>query len=209
MTHRHAIRRFAALCALSLALASCSHSARHADGAGPTTTTRRADVFVVIGSNATIGDGLDHPLTQSWPQLVFHQAFPISTVFVNAAEIQESASRALTVATKLALDVHATVVAIWIGNVEVNIDDATGFARDLDRIVGKLRHSGARVLIGNLPRAPAFDAAIGRVARDRGAAVVDLATALAATPTVGPSSKMTPATSRAIADAFTAAIARS
>lgn len=213
MTRRRAVRRCAALCAASLALVSCSHSARDANVSGPTTTARRSAVLVAIGSNATIGDGLDQPLTQAWPQLLYHQAVPIATVFVNAADLEESASRALTVAVPLALDVHATVVAIWIGDRDLMVDNEAGFATDLDLIVRRLRGSGARVLIGNLSRAqqyaPAFDTAIARIARARGATLVDLASALAATPDVGPSSKMTPETSRAVADAFAAAIERS
>jgi hypothetical protein len=208
MTGRRVARVFAAACALSVALASCSHSARHAAPVRPSGTAPRGDVFVAIGSNATIGDGQSQPLLQSWPQLLFRQAFPISTVFVNAGEIQESARRALTVAVPLALEVHATVVAIWIGDWDLRqTGSAANFEANLDLIVRTLRNSGARVLIGNFsrtrPGAAAFDDAIARVARARSATLVDLATAV---PTVGPSSKVNPATSRAIATAFTSAL---
>jgi hypothetical protein len=111
--------------------------------------------------------------------------------------------------------VHATVVAVWLGDIDLEQGVAVAnFEADLDLLVRRLRSSGARVLLGNIsragPGAAEYDNAIERVARARGATLVDLATALAATPNVMPSSRgVSAATNRVIARTFAAAVARS
>jgi GDSL-like Lipase/Acylhydrolase family len=208
--HRFA-RSIAVACVAAVALASCSHSERHANAPGSRSTAPPGDVLVAIGSDATFGADLRRPLSEAWPQLLFHEAFPISTVLINAADGGVTLQHALTVQVPLALEVHATVVAVWLGDIDVeqHVPAAT-FEADLDLLVRRLRSSGARVLLGNLsraePLAAAYDDAIGRVARARGATLVDLAAALAATPTVGPSTHVNAATSRVIARAFASAV---
>jgi hypothetical protein len=206
-------RGFTAVAALvvALSLASCSGSSRSADSPATTAGPARRDVLVSIGSNATFGDGLDNPLRDAWPQRLFHDAFPRSTVLVNASDRLVTVGRALGQPLSIALEVHATVVAVWLGD----LDLATGvaapiFEADLDRLVKQLRASGARVLLGNLslaqPGAAAYDDAIARVAQARGATPVDIATALSSHAGIAPSTDIGPDASRAVADAFAAAV---
>ena len=211
-------RVLAASCVACVALTSCSRSEHPTATRATSTTAPRKAVLVAIGSNSAIGaptPGLDPlPLTQTWPQLLYREGFPISTVFVNASNFAVSAERAFTTQVPIAIELHATDVAVWLGDRDFSVDDVTSFESWLDLLVRRLRDSGARVLLGNLPRRDAtaikFDGAIERVAKARGAILVDLAAALASTPEVMPSSNdLSAETNRTIADAFIAAVASS
>ena len=198
----------------AVALASCSDSGGRGSAPTSTSTAARRDVLVSIGSSATFGDGLDNPLQDSWPQRLYHDAFPRSTVFVNASDRLVTVQRALGQPLSIALEVHATVVVVWLGDLELDAAvDPAQFATDLDTLVARLRDSGARVFLGNLARsqlgADAYDDAIARVARTRGATLVDLATVLSTEADPGPSADIDAATSRTIASAFAAALTRS
>ena len=212
MKHRRAVL-ICALLASTVALASCSHASPRA-GTPSASAGPKTDVLVTMGSDATFGDGLTDPLHDSWPQRLYHAAFARSAVLVNAADRAVTVDRALVVEVPLALDQHATVVAIWLGDADLEQNTSpASFESGLDALVKPLLASDARVLIGNLPRgvpgAAAYDDVMARVAKSRGATLVDLATALAATPDLGPTSLVTVKTSAQIADAFGAALARS
>jgi hypothetical protein len=209
--------RALAVSAMTLALVSCSHSPHRSGTPVSPSAGPRSDVLVTIGSAATFGSGLGLAvrLRDSWPQLLYHEAFPRSTVLVNASELQDvTVETASTDQLPLALEEHATVVAVWIGDADLARRlPIANFEADLDTLVRRLRDSGARVLLANLPgrqaSASGYDDAIARVARSRSATLVDLAAALSSTPDVGPSSRVNPTTSRTIAQAFALAVARS
>lgn len=209
---RPSVRRAGAAVMSALALAACSHSS-HTGAAAPASAAPRREVLVTIGSDATFGYGLINRVSDSWPQRLFHDAFARSTVLVNAADRSATVDEALAVQVPLALDARATVVTVWLGDLDLNDHvPVARFEADLDRLVGRLRASGARVLIGNLsralPGATDYDLAIARVARSRAATLVDLASALSATPNVSPSSLADPVTSESIAQAFGTALSR-
>ncbi|HEY5011195.1 MAG TPA: SGNH/GDSL hydrolase family protein [Acidimicrobiia bacterium] len=210
---RHSVLRAGAVVLSALVLVACSHSSSHTGAGTPTSAAPRRDVLVTIGSDATFGNGLINRVSDSWPQRLFHDAFARSTVFVNAADRSATVGEAIAVQVPLALEAQATVVTVWIGDLDLNDHvPAARFEADLDRLVGRLRASGARVLIGNLsralPGATGYDLAIARVARSQGATLVDLASALSATPNVAPSSAVDPVTSESIARAFGTALSR-
>jgi GDSL-like Lipase/Acylhydrolase family len=213
VNRRRALANVAVLVS-ALTLGSCSGSAGKGDASTATTSRAHREVLVSIGSSATFGDGLDDRLRDAWPQRLYNDAFPISTVFVNAADRLLTVERALGRPLSIALEVHATVAVVWLGDLDLVIGvEPSQFESRLDRLVKRLRDSGARVLVGNFarerPGAVAYDDAISRVAAARGATLVDLASALASDPDVGPSTEVGAATSRAIAAAFGAALARS
>jgi hypothetical protein len=200
----------------AVALAACSHSSSTGGIAAPTTTAAAHEVFVAFGSTSGMGSGLTDNLRDSWPQVLFRDSFPLSTVFVNLSDDPQTIDRAVTLQLPVALDQHATVAAIWLGPAgEGCTADATAttFEAAITSLVQPLRDSGARVTVGNLPdRVPcavAFNVAVMHVARTQHATVADVASALASTPTIGPGSEATVAESRAIAAAFGAALARS
>jgi hypothetical protein len=203
-----------ALLGLVLAVTSCSHASSRAGAPSPTSAAPKVEVLVTIGSDATFGDGLQNPLADSWPQKLYHEAFPRSAVLVNASDRAVTVDRAAVLQVPLALQEHATVVAVWLGDTDLQQRlPAASFESNLDGVVEQLRDSGARVLLGNLSReragASAYDDAIARIARARGATLVDLAAALSAHPGIGPGSLVNPTTSGKIAEAFAVALARS
>src|SRR5437868_1952500 len=67
------------------ALASCSHGSPRGAASPTTKAAPRTPVLVTIGSNATFGNP-DYPLTDSWPQKLYHSSFPQTAVLVNAAD---------------------------------------------------------------------------------------------------------------------------
>jgi hypothetical protein len=210
VTRRHLIPKVAALVS-ALALVACSRPAGPNGASSATSSAPRREVLVAIGSRATLGDGLDNPLRDSWPQLLYHDAFPRSTVLINSANRSVTVERARGQALSIALEVHATVVAVWLGDLELGAGlEPSGFEAELDQLVTRLRDSGARVLVGNLPGAQsgvaAYNGAIARVVRARGATLVDLAAALSTHPESRPSSAADGATSRIVAATFAAAL---
>jgi hypothetical protein len=201
--------------AFAVASAACSRSSSPGALASPTTTTVAPEVFVAFGSTSGMGTGLTDNLRDAWPQVLFREAFPLSTVFVNLSDDPQTIDDAVSRQLPVALEQHAKVAAIWLGAAgEGCTADATAttFEPVLTALVRPLRDEGARVIIGNLPdRVPcavAFNVAVADVAHAQAATVADVASALASTPTVGPGSQATVDQNRAIAAAFAAAVAR-
>lgn len=195
-------------------VAGCSGSTAKPTASDPRAAAAEPDVFVAIGADATSGIGLADPVRDAWPQLVYRETFPVSTVFVNAANQAATVRRARADQVALALEQHATVVAIWLDAADTlctPTTSASAYVGDLTTLVEPVRASHARVLIGNVSRTErcgaAFDDAIDQVARAQGATVVDVAGALRATPAYGPRSSVTKSVSRTVADAFGAAVA--
>ncbi|MDQ1534957.1 MAG: hypothetical protein QOF28_2718, partial [Actinomycetota bacterium] len=150
MTRRRVFAIVAVLVS-AFALASCSHPTGGGDAPTSTSGAPRREVFVSIGSGATFGDDLDNPLRDAWPQLLYHDAFPRSTVFVNATDRSVTVASALGQPLSIAIEVHATVVAVWLGDLDLEAGvPPSQFEGDLGRLVTRLRGSGARVLLGNL-----------------------------------------------------------
>src|SRR5207244_4254171 len=86
----------------ALALVACSRPAGPNGASSATSSAPRRDVLVAIGSGATLGDGLDNPLRDSWPQVLYHDAFPRTTVLVNSANRSVTVERALGEAMSIA-----------------------------------------------------------------------------------------------------------
>jgi hypothetical protein len=163
-----------------------------------------------MGGSATEGDGLDDRLRDAWPYVIFREAFPRNTTFVNAASDNATVHRALTTQLPLARDAKPETIAIWLG-----ADDAlqavpiATFTDELRQLVTGVRAAGARrVLIAGLPpaygRAAArYDRAVRQVAAATGAEFVDLAPAHVARRAVdGLPDEPDAASHRAIATAF-------
>ena len=124
----------------ALALASCSSHSSGGSGAPATRSGSSSgsghDVLVTIGSDATFGDGLDNRLRDAWPQKLFHDSFAQSTILINAAQRSTTVERALGQQLSLAIEQHATVVAVWLGDLDLDagVDTAT-FEDQLSQLV--------------------------------------------------------------------------
>src|SRR6478672_12620795 len=122
MTRASAARACTAL-VLMLILGSCSGSSGGPGAHARSATTEPREVLVTIGSRATFGDGIASHLRDSWPQQLYHAAFPESAILVNASDRAVTVGRALGQPLSVALEVHATVVAVWLGNTNGSVDD--------------------------------------------------------------------------------------
>ena len=181
MTARRAVVRVAFVVVIAMGAAACSSGSRSSNGNGsPTTRPRPAATFAVIGTSASVGDGLQFPLQYSWPRLVFREALPRTTVFVNAAVSGSSAENALHDQVPLVEQLHPTVVVIWLGAVEVSqLASPVQFEANLRVVVDGARSTGARVLLADLPAYPKTDvrpynAVIDDIARETGVTLVPL-----------------------------------
>jgi hypothetical protein len=178
------MRRAAAIAAVAIAIgmfaSGCTSGTRSSGTGSPTTIAPPAETLAVIGTSASVGDGLQLPLQYSWPRLVFREAFPRTSVFVNAAVSSESTHDALHDQVPLVEQLHPTVVVIWLGGVEVSqLDPPAQLEPDLRAVVDGARSTGARVLLADMPAYPKtnvqpYNNVIDAIARDTGVTLVPL-----------------------------------
>lgn len=157
-----------------------------AHGAAPSST------YVAIGASDTFGYGVPDPATQGWvPQ--FAATLPARTRVVNLGVVGLTLHHALQVDLPVALDAHPDLVTVWLAvNDLLGGVPLTTYRADLHTLLARLRATGARVLVGNLPdltlvpaaasrlgpnpagTLAAWNAAIAQEARATGATLVDL-----------------------------------
>src|SRR4051794_15124063 len=110
------MKRFVA-CALvisALVFSACSASRRPAgptvaaDDQGPPVT------YVAVGASESVGVGTDDPLREAWPQVLYRNALPRRTVFVNLGIPGATVERALTDEVDQAVALSPTVVTVWL-----------------------------------------------------------------------------------------------
>jgi lysophospholipase L1-like esterase len=161
--------------------AGCGEVRDGSSGDGRSTVTiQETQTLVAIGSGATVGEGLGRKLRDPWPRLFHREAFPRSTVLVNAAVANSSTEDALVDQVPLAEELSPSVVAIWLGTIEAfNEYPLENFEENLRQIVRRVRAGGARVLLADLPTVTTvdvdgFNRVIARVAADEGATLVPL-----------------------------------
>lgn len=123
------------------------------DPAAPPADGRVGPVYVAVGASETAGFGADVALREAWPRILYREAMPPETVFVNlglpGATVAEALQRSVDHAVELAPD----VATVWL-----NVNDLlaavppTDYGRQLDTLVGRLRRGGAtRLLVANTP----------------------------------------------------------
>ena len=165
-----------------------------------------AGVYVAIGSDETIGTGLERPFIEAWPRLLYRAELERGAVLVNAASAGSTVAEALEEQLPLALELEPTLATVWL-----NLDDVTlgvpvvTYERQLADLVRALRRDGrTEVLVANAPPGPLtisvpnqasidqeiasritpYNDAIARVAAAEGATLVDLHAAAASSPPI-------------------------
>ncbi len=210
-------RRYSALAAsLAVLLSGCSAHSRAASVL-PATAAGPQETVVSIGGSATEGDGLRNRLQEAWPYLVFRNALPISTVFVNAALDDATATHALTLQVPVATELKPDLVEVWLGADDVAAaTPIPTFTTALTELVTRLRVSTeTRVLVADLPasfgtRAAPYNTAIRSVVVTTGAELVSLANAsVTLAPEKGFAAQPDAAGHRALAAAFEKVITKS
>jgi hypothetical protein len=166
-------------------LLACSIAACSSDGPNRVESTPDADAgsqtVVAVGGNDTQGDNVPDRLHEAWPYRMFRDAFPRSTVFVNASVAGATAAAAERGQLPIVRELAPDVVVIWIGTEDMVLRTPTrDFARALSRLIAGAQDAGAaRVLVGNLPdaygaRARPYNTAIQHAVRETGAELVEL-----------------------------------
>ncbi len=161
-------------------LTSCAGSGHGGSTSATTVPVQRTQTFVALGSDVTVGDGLRDPFQTDWPRVVWREAFPRATVFVNTALRGATAGAALNNQVPLAVQLQPASVAVWLGMVEAaNGTPVKRFAANLSAVVQQLASTGAQVFVADLPvfgSVPnaAYNAAIARVVANAGATLVPL-----------------------------------
>lgn len=140
---------------LAVALAGCSGGSSE-DAAPAAVDAGPSDIYVAIGSDQTLGTGLERPLIHAWPRLFYRAKLGRSAVFVNAATEGSTVAEALEEQIPLALELEPALVTVWL-----NMDDLTAgvpvdtYERQLTELVRALRRDGrTQVLVANTPPGP-------------------------------------------------------
>jgi lysophospholipase L1-like esterase len=211
MSHRAAsvVRITALSIGVTLLAAACS-SGSHRDAGPAPASAAPVQHVLALGGGATEGDGIRDRLQQAWPYLVFHDAFPISTVFVNGALDGATVASALETQVPLAVELKPDVVEVWLGADDLAVaTPVPDFTLGFTDVITRLRSAGSRrILVADLPeayggRVSDYNTAIHEVVTRTNAELVRLATARIALPrTEGSTPLLDEAGHRAVAAAF-------
>ncbi len=192
-----------------VALAACSQGSNARKGPPSATSTGPAVTVLALGGSATEGDGVRDRLRDAWPYLVFHSAFPSSTVFVNGALDDATLQHAIANQVPLAAQLKPDLVEVWLGADDVvAATPVARFRSEFHELLDLLRSSGARrILVADLPSAlghtAAYNAAIHAEVTAAHAELVPLAdTAITVAPTDGLPPQPDAGSHRLIAAAF-------
>lgn len=161
----------AAVALVGLVVAGCSYGQPRVSVSTATTTPVPRVAFVTIGSDATSGADVDDALHDLWSQRLFAAALPPQAVFVNLATRGATASDALREQVPVALELHPTIVTVWLtGDLDAGTP-AGAYEADLTRVIEQMQAAGATVLVA---QGRPFDPVADRVAARTGATPVDL-----------------------------------
>lgn len=193
-----------------LALTACSSGSKTAKGPAATSSNARPLTVVALGGSATEGDGVPDRLREAWPYLVFDQAFPLSTVFVNGALDDATVAHAIAAQVPLATQLKPDVMEVWLGADDVgSATPIPEFTAEFTQLLALLRATGkGRIIVADLPLAfggavPAYNTAIHAVVAEAHAELVSLAHApITLAPTDGLTPQPDARSHRLIADAF-------
>ncbi|MDQ6709448.1 MAG: SGNH/GDSL hydrolase family protein [Candidatus Dormibacteraeota bacterium] len=120
---------------------------------GAAKSSGAAVVYAAVGASETVGTGTEQGVRQAWPQLIFNDALPRSSVYYNDGIPGATTAVALQTELPEALAVHPTLVTVWL-----NVNDLLAgvtpavYEDQLATLVHALRQRGtAKVLVANTP----------------------------------------------------------
>lgn len=124
-------------------------------------TVQKSLTYVAIGASDAVGIGANNPETEGWVPRFGARLGP-NTRVVNLGVSGSTLSQALREQVGPAVDAQPDVVTVWLAvndlNARVSLEQYTA---DLERLLGRLEDTHARVLVGNVPD-------LGRLAAYRG-----------------------------------------
>jgi lysophospholipase L1-like esterase len=148
-----------ALVVALLVCGACSPMHRGATVAPATGAAATPRLYVAIGASETRGQGTDNPLRQAWPQDVF-RALPANYSLINLGVPGATVADALADEVPFAERLHPALVTVWLNvNDLLSLVPPDRYATQLGELIGRLRSTGATVLVANTPpldRLPAY-----------------------------------------------------
>lgn len=154
---------------LVIGLSACGPASAKTRAAQPAAASSSAGagvIYAAVGASETVGTGSEQSARQAWPQLVYNDALPRTSIYYNFGIPGATTAVALQTEIPEALAVHPNLVTVWL-NVNDLIAGVTPgvFEGRIDELVHALRQRGsARVLIANTPyldRLPAVVKCLG------------------------------------------------
>jgi acyl-CoA thioesterase I len=143
--------RLLALAISALVLGACA----------PTAAPSKPLTYVAIGASDAVGVGARDPDTEGWVPR-FGARLQGNARVVNLGVSGSTLSQALDEQLGPALDAQPDIVTVWLAVNDLNARvPLERYAADLDRLLGALASTRARVLVGNVPdlaRLPVFSA---------------------------------------------------
>ncbi|MDQ3809081.1 MAG: SGNH/GDSL hydrolase family protein [Chloroflexota bacterium] len=121
----------------------------------------RPFTYVALGASDAVGVGARNPETEGWVAR-FGARLGTQTRIVNLGVSGSTLAQALDEQLGAALDAQPDIVTIWLAVNDFNARvPLQSYARDLDRLLGAIEGTRARVLVGNIPNLALLAAASG------------------------------------------------
>jgi len=114
-------------------------------------TAQRPFTYVAVGASDAVGVGARNPDTEGWVPRFGARLMPEARV-INLGVSGSTLAQALDEQLGAAVDARPDVVTVWLAVNDFNAGvPLERYAADLDRLLGALRQTQARVLVGNVP----------------------------------------------------------
>lgn len=135
-----------------LALAACM----------PQQVTPKPLTYVAVGASDAVGVGARDPDTEGWVPRFGARLGPGVRV-INLGVSGSTLGQAVQEQLGPAVDAQPNVVTVWLAVNDLNARvPLERYSEDLDRLLGSLHGTGARVLVGNVPDLARLASAAGR-----------------------------------------------
>src|SRR6266496_5243432 len=122
-----------------------------ASGCSVRVQAARPVTYVAIGASDAVGVGARDPLTEGWVPRLGARLGSEARV-INLGVSGSTLAQALDEQLGPAVDARPDVVTVWLAVNDFNAGvPLERYAADLDRLLGALRQTQARVLVGNVP----------------------------------------------------------
>jgi acyl-CoA thioesterase I len=128
----------------------------------PRPATPRPTIYVALGASDAVGVGARDPATEGWVPR-FGARLGSTVRIVNLGVSGSTLAQALNEQLGPAVDAQPDVVTVWLAVNDLNARvPLEKYALDLDRLLGTLNTTRARVLVGNVPDLARLASSAGR-----------------------------------------------
>lgn len=123
----------------------------HASGTPGTHRHAARIVYVALGASDTVGVGAANPARDNWTAQIARR-LPPGSRYVNLGHSGSTLAQALRTELPAALAAHPTLVTVWLAVNDLNaLVPPDDYGAQLDKMLGALQKTHARVFVGNVP----------------------------------------------------------